>query len=314
MFPVTFLAELERCLDRPIGSYFDLIAGASTGGVIAVALALGCRASEVRDLYESRGPEIFGQNWGVPFCSVARKFRWFRWICMHKYDSGPMRSVFCEVFGNRRIGESRTRLLVPAWNPVTRSVHLYKTAHHLRLETDYRSSAVDVALATAAAPTYFRRHITRHGVGLLDGGIWANNPIAIATVEAITLLGWPRESLHVLSLGCLEETYTFPKWAGLWTLGRKCVDLFMDGQSYGAMGIARLLTGHGHERTAIHRIDQTVPHRVYPMDDPRAIQDLKGLGCAKAREQLPILKPVFFDCPASVFTPIYRLDEERDGD
>ncbi len=70
-----------------------------------------------------------------------------------------------------------------------RSVYIYKTAHHPRLKTDYRSPAVDAALATAAAPTYFRQHITQHDVGLLDGGVWANNPVAIAVVEAIGVLG-----------------------------------------------------------------------------------------------------------------------------
>ena len=229
------------------------------------------------------------------------------------YGSDALRAALREVFGDRRIGEARTRLIIPAWNPVARSVYLYKTAHHPRLEMDYRSSAVDAALATSAAPTCFRHHITRHDVGLVDGGIWANNPTAIATVEAITLLGWPRESLHVLSLGCLEETYTVPKWAGLGTLGPKLIKLFMDGQSHGAMGIAKLLTGHEHERPAIHRIDHTVPYRAYRMDDPRTIRDLKGLGHTKARDRLPILKPVFFDRAADEFTPIYHLNEERDG-
>ena len=263
-FPAALLAELEQRLDHPIGSYFDLIAGTSTGGIVAIALSLGHRASEILDLYESRGPEIFGQDRDAPFSSAARKLRALRWIFRHKYDSDALRSALREVFGDRRIGEARTRLIIPAWNPVARSVYLYKTAHHPRLETDYRSSAVDAALATSAAPTCFRHHITRHDVGLVDGGIWANNPTAIATVEAITLLKWPRESLHVLSLGCLEEAYTVPKWAGLGTLGPKLVKLFMDGQSHGAIGIAKLLTGHEHERTAIHRIDHTVPYGGLP--------------------------------------------------
>ena len=55
-FPAAFLAELEQHLDRPIGSYFDLIAGTSTGGIIGVGLALGHSASEILGLYESRGP------------------------------------------------------------------------------------------------------------------------------------------------------------------------------------------------------------------------------------------------------------------
>ncbi len=63
-FPAAFLAGLEPDVDRPIGSYFDLIAGTSTGGIIAIGLAMGLRASELLDLYEKRGPEIFGQGRG----------------------------------------------------------------------------------------------------------------------------------------------------------------------------------------------------------------------------------------------------------
>ena len=312
-FPAALLADLEQRLDNPLASYFDLIAGTSTGGIIAIGLALGYRASEILDLYEARGPEIFGQDRDTLFSLVAGKLSILRWLYRNKHDSDALRATLREVFRDRRIGEARTRLVIPAWNPVAQSVYIYKTAHHPRLETDYRSSAVDAALATSAAPTYFRHHITQHDVGLLDGGIWANNPIAIATVEAIALLGWPRGSLHVLSLGCLEETYTIPRWAGLGTLGPKLVKLFMDGQSHGAMGMAKLLTEHEHARTAIYRINHTVPYGAYQMDDARVIQDLKGLGHAKGRDRLPILRPVFFDRPAEVFTPVYHLNEERDG-
>lgn len=310
VFPAAVLAELEQHLDQPIGSYFDLIAGTSTGGILAIGLSLGLPASELLDLYEKRGPQIFGQDHGPLGNLVLRNVRGVRWLYRRKYDSDALRAVLQEVLGNRRIGDARTRLIVPAWNPVAQSVYIYKTAHHRRLKTDYKSLAVDAALATSAAPTYFQHHITQYDVGLLDGGIWANNPVAIAAVEAITLLGWPRESLQILSLGCLEETYTIPKWAGLGTLGSKIVKLFMDGQSHGAMGIAKLLTGHEHDRTAIYRINHTVPNNAYKMDDTRVIQDLKGLGHTKARDQLPVLESVFFDRPAKSFTPVHRLNEE----
>ena len=312
-FPAALLAELEQRLDNPIGAYFDLIAGTSTGGIIAIALALGHRASEILELYESRGPEIFGQDGDTLFNRVTGSLRILRWFYRNKYDSDALRAALRDVFGDKRIGEARTRLVIPAWNPVAQSVYIYKTAHHPRLETDYRSSAVDAALATSAAPTYFRQHITGRDVGLLDGGVWANNPTAIATVEALAVLGWPRESLHVLSLGCLEETYTISKRSGLGTLGAKVVKLFMDGQSHGAMGITKLLTGHEHERTALYRINHTVPYNAYRMDDSRVIQDLKGLGHSKGRDRMPVLRPVFFDRPVDGFTPIHQLAEERDG-
>jgi len=307
-FPASLLAGLEQHLDRPIGSYFDMIAGTSTGGIIAIGLAMGVRASDLLDIYEKRGPEIFGDGHGPVADYLYRKLRAFRWSYRRKHNPGPLRAVLHDVLGDKRIGDARTRLIIPAWNPVSRSVYIYKTAHHPRLRNDYKSFAVDAALATAAAPTYFPQHITQHAVGLVDGGIWANNPVALAVVEAITLLGWPRDSLHVLSLGCLEETYTVPKWAGIGTLGTKLLKLFMDGQSHGAMGIAKLLTGHEHERTAIHRINHIVPYNTYKMDDSRVIQDLKGLGYSFARERQPVLDPVFFNGPADAFEPVYMLD------
>ncbi len=226
-FPAAFLAEMEQHLDNPIGSYFDLIAGTSTGGILAIGLSLGFPASELLDFYEKRGPGIFGEDHGGLTKAVYRKLRSFRWLYRPKHDSDVLRAALQEVLGDRRIGDARTRLVVPAWNPTSKSVYIYKTAHHPRLKTDYRSHAVDAALATSAAPTYFQQHITQHGVGLLDGGIWANNPIAIAAVEAITLLGWARESLHILSLGCLKEVYTIPKRAGLGPLNSKIIKLFL---------------------------------------------------------------------------------------
>jgi hypothetical protein len=106
-------------------------------------------------------------------------------------------------------------MLIPAWNPVAQSVYIYKTAHHSRFSTDYKSLIVDVALATSAAPTYFQQHMTKESIGLIDGGIWANNPIAVAVTEAIGILKWPADELFILSLGCLDEAYTLPKAAGI---------------------------------------------------------------------------------------------------
>lgn len=61
-FPAAFLANLEQDLEQPIGRYFDLIAGTSTGGIIAIGLALGLRAADILRLYEEEGPAIFSQS------------------------------------------------------------------------------------------------------------------------------------------------------------------------------------------------------------------------------------------------------------
>ena len=305
VFPAAFLACIEQNLDCSLSSYFDLISGTSTGGIIAIGLAMGISASDLVKLYEEHGSEIFGCNDGSVKGRVKCLIRATRRMYRSKYDATNLRIALNGTLGDKRIGDAKTRLVIPAWNSVTKSPNVYKTAHHPRLKNDYKSLAVDVALATAAAPTYFPQHITSNSVSLVDGGIWANNPIAIAVTEAITLLNWPRNSLHVLSVGCLDEIYTVPKNVGVRHI-KKILKLFIDGQSYGAMGIAKLLTGHEHERTAIHRVNPAVPYNTYRMDDSRVIKTLKGLGYTLARERQPILEPVFFLEPAEVFNPIYR--------
>ena len=310
-FPAAFLANLEQQLQHPIGRYFDLIAGTSTGGIIAIGLGLGLRAADILELYENRGPWIFGQD-GLPVINwVKRRVGAVRHMGWSKHSSERWRQALTEVLGDRRLGEASMRLVIPAWSPTTRTVYIYKTAHHPRLQVDYKAKAIDAALATASAPTFFRQHITENDVGLFDGGVWANNPIAIAVVEAVTLLGWPPQSLHVLSIGCLDEVYTLPAAGGWGAFNKKLIKLFMDGQAHGAMGMAKLLTGHEHERETIHRVDHTVRYGDYAMDDARLIRELKGLGFEQARNRLPTIQRVFLDTPAEPFVPCHSL---ADGD
>lgn len=306
-FPAAFLANLEEDLDEPIDRYFDLIAGTSTGGIIAIGLALGMSAAEILKLYEDKGPAIFAQTHsGLPGW-LSRRFRWGRWMFWGpKYSVAPLRDALHETLGDRRLGEARTRLLIPAWHPQTQGVYIFKTAHHSRLKTDYRELAVDAAMATAAAPSYFAQHITANDVGLADGGLWANNPAGIAVVEAIATLGWPAGNLKVLSIGCLEEVKEVHEAYGAARLARQLASLFMAGQSHGSLSVAQILTGDPHERKAIHRVSQPVPDGFYGLDDTRRIRSLKDRAFAEARIQKPILQSEFFTGPAEEFVPAYR--------
>lgn len=307
--PASFLAALEEDLDRPIGEYFDLIAGTSTGGIIAIGLAMGLRAKDLLDLYVNRGPHIFGQAGNSLLARAGEIWRGFRHAAAPKHDAELLRTELTAVLGERKIGHAKTRLLVPAWDADLRSVYIYKTAHHPRLKTDYRKFALDAAMATAAAPTYFKRHRTADDVGLLDGGTWCNNPIALAVVEAITLLSWPANSLRVLSLGCVNEVYMIGDAPGWAVLGSDVIKLFMDGQSRSAMGMAKLLTGHEYERDALFRVCPDVPKGFFKLDDTRRITQLKGMGAAAARKERPRVEPVFLTQPAEPFVPHYPLSE-----
>jgi hypothetical protein len=307
VFPAAFLATFEEDLGQPIGSYFDLIAGTSTGGILAIGLALGIPARRLLQLYEERGPEIFGQGPGRLPRLLRGMARSARHAFAPKHDADVLRGVLADVLGEQRIGDAKTRLLVPAWEADRRSVYIFKTAHHPRLKSDYRRLAIDAALATAAAPSYFKRHRTEDGVGLIDGGVWANNPVALAVVEAVTLLGWPAETLKVLSLGCVNEIYMLDEGPGVGRLVFDLARLFISGQTHGALGMAKLLTGHEYEREALYRVCPDVPKNLFRLDDTSKVNRLKGLGASSARENRPRLDQAFFQQPAEPFLPLYSL-------
>jgi patatin-like phospholipase/acyl hydrolase len=120
--------------------------------------------------------------------------------------------------------------VIPAWHPILERVYIYKTAHHPRLETDYKQPAIDAAMATAAAPTFLKPHITESSVELVDGGVWANNPIGVAAIEAIGMLGWTRDRLKILSIGTINEPGRLPRLRGKLPMAASVARLFMAGR------------------------------------------------------------------------------------
>ena len=282
VFPASFLATIEDSINDRVANYFDLIVGTSTGGIIALGLGLGLSAKEILAFYEESGPIIFGGN---------RLLRWFRWLGISKYSSGPLEETLNGCFGEKKLGDSEKRLVIPCLNLENGEVHVYKTAHHPRLLRDYKERAVDVALATAAAPTYFPTHRSVAGTPLIDGGMWANNPVGVSVVEAISVLGWPKDSLKVLSLGCTEPLDV--NWGRSIALGKsywafKLIDVFMHAQSNSSIGTAKLLAGHDN----VMRIASELPPGRFSLDGTRELPSLKGLGDSSAREALPKLREI----------------------
>ena len=307
VFPAALLARVEEHLEHPIGHYFDLIAGTSTGGIIAIGLGLGLSAGDILKLYVEQGPAIFGQEHGAIENWVRQKLRGMAHLFVTKHSSEPLRCALEDVLGRRKLGESRTRLVIPAWHPVLERVYIYKTAHHPRLETDYKQPAIDAAMATAAAPTFLKPHMTESAVELIDGGVWANNPIGVAAIEAIGMLGWPGDQLKILSIGTINEPGSLPRLRGQLPMAASVARLFIAGQAHSALGTAKIVTGDVHQRQAIWRIDQTAPKGRYTLDNAARISEMRDRAFAEAREQLPELRRHFFGVPADEFVPFHAL-------
>lgn len=311
VLPAAFLAAIEDTTGKRIVDHFDLIAGTSTGGIIALALALGLSANDILGFYRDQGAHVFHQDpvdcslRSRVLAAIGKRWRDTRQFAMPKYDPERLREALMKIFGERVLGVSRTRLVIPAYHARRREVYVFKTAHHRRFQVDWKSRATDVALSTAAAPTYFPGHRNPNGAVLLDGGIWANNPVGMAVVEGIGVLGWAPKDIYVLSLGCTEDTYTIPTNTGKLGVGLSAQDIFMQGQSKGSIGTAKLLVGHSDTEPKFFRFTHTDAWKVFGLDKASMIDELRGLGAALARDALPTINQLFLHTPIEPFSPYY---------
>lgn len=304
-FAAAFLAELESQVGRPVGAYFDLVAGTSTGGIIALGLGSGLSAKDILEFYRRYGPKIFSSPHGL-----GRAAAWIASWFSGKYEATGLRDALSRTFNDKLLGDSKLRLVIPSQNLETGEVHIYKTAHHERFTTDYRIAMVDVALATSAAPTFFPSHKLPSGAAFVDGGLWANNPSGVAAVEALGVLQWNANEVLLLSLSCTRSPLDM-SWAAAYSMGKlywgaKLLDVVSAGQSSGALGAAQHLLGH----EKVFRIEPVVAPGRFALDGHKEIEALAGLGATEARKAMPALAPVF-DEPAEPFVPLYQVAKEE---
>jgi len=139
--------------------------------------------------------------------------------------------------------------------------------------------------------------------------VWANNPVAVAVIECLGVLGWNPPELRVLSLGCTTAPLNV-NWGRSYALGTaywglKIADVFMSAQSSSAIGMAQHLIG---DRANLVRISPSVGKR-FGLDTLAEIPSLEGLGDSEARKAFPMLRPLFFQGPiAEPFAPCHRLE------
>jgi uncharacterized protein len=213
LFTIEVLSRLEQQAGRPIGECFDLIAGTSIGGIIAIGLAMGKPAAEIKKVFLDRGEEIFPRG-------EKPKSRPGRWLEMckkaigPKYDGTALQEAIESVVGKEKlIGDAHTRLLIPTVNMTKGGVQMFKTPHNEKLVMDQHLRAADVAMATSAAPLFFPLAKIQNSY-FADGGLVANSPDACAVHEAVHFAGQDRNDVHVLSIGTTSTKFSLPTSLG----------------------------------------------------------------------------------------------------
>ena len=260
------LARLEDTLGAPVRERFDLIAGTSTGSILAGAASTNIPMKTLADLFESQADRIFSR----------RRFSLFPFI-RSRYSAHPLERVIGEYVPEVTMGEVSTPLMITSSDISTGGVHVFKSRYLEDLGEPYmRDGQVrlrDAILASCAAPTYFDpRQVGQYL--LADGGLWANNPTIIAVIEALSKFRQPLGNIRVLSVGT-GRTASFYTRRGAWGLltgwgGSKLVSYVLGLQSQASTNMAKLLLGDRHVR-----LDPEI--KSWKLDDIKNMESLKAL-------------------------------------
>ena len=182
LYTACVLAGLEERAGVPLGRCFDLIAGTSVGGILALGLACEVPAAEMRQLFAERGADIFSRR-PLATGAIGNLLDLTRSVWGPKYSGAALREALHERIGDRTLGQALHHVVVPAVNISKSMTKIFKTPHAARSTGDESVRIVDVAMATCAAPAYFPA--VRIGKDLFaDGGMFAVAPDLVALHEA----------------------------------------------------------------------------------------------------------------------------------
>jgi patatin-like phospholipase/acyl hydrolase len=236
LIPALVLAEIEQRTGRRIAELVDLVAGTSTGGILACGLTRPgpdgrplYSAQELAGIYVEEGPRIFHRS------LLKRIFSVDGWVD-ERYDDDGLDAALARYLGEATLSQALADVLVTAYEISDRLAFFFRSAR-ARSDPAYDFPLVQVARATGAAPSYFEPAEATDVAGartypLVDGGVFAVNPSMCALAD-VTAAGRADELRLMLSLGTGEHTrsYSFEQtrsWGQLeWA--RPVLDMVFDG-------------------------------------------------------------------------------------
>lgn len=204
----SFIAEIERHFKElrfavSFAKDFDLYCGTSTGAILSLGLAKGLSGSQLVDLYERLGEPVFGR-----WSKGRNLLRSTRSIFWSKHSADRLRRELEDAFGNTTLDELHVqgkRVMITAFCVTSGKTRIFKTKNSSRQSQQGKLKLSEIALASAAAPTYFplvelqdpeMKSIER----FCDGGVSANHPSLLGFAEAVFEFRAPPESIKILSL------------------------------------------------------------------------------------------------------------------
>jgi patatin-like phospholipase/acyl hydrolase len=283
--PAAVLIEVESQLRTllgdetlKIGECFDMVAGTSTGGILACLFLAPSPSDPARarfgaadalSFYLENGDEIFER-------SAWQKFRSAGGVVDEKYSADTLETLLKKYLGDLKLSELIRPSLITAYD-----TKLYRPTfftQHDAVLTPLREYLVrDVGRATSAAPTYFQTALAENmdeipnAHPMIDGGVFANNPAACALVEALALTKAPQLGrIAILSLGTGRKSatisYSDSKDWGLVQWARPLIGILMEGVSQTVDYQLKTIYGSLGKSAQYLRIDGEFGDRINDLD------------------------------------------------
>ncbi len=192
IYTAQLLAEIEQAFQKRVRTCFDLIAGTSTGAIIAGAAVSDIPMQDIVELFETETPHIFRRRWyRIP-------------LFLSKYSSEKLAQILAAHLPATPLNEIATPLMITSSEISKSNVHIFRSNYGSRdsesVPTDKEVSLRDAILASCAAPTFFAPKSMDNAL-LADGGLWANNPSTIALAEALSAFEKDTREIRILSVG-----------------------------------------------------------------------------------------------------------------
>lgn len=188
IFAIAILQTLEEDVGHSIGGLFDVVAGTSTGAIIAASVALNKDMKEIYKSYKHFGGKIFTRQAKVGlFKSV--------------YSDRSLRHLLKQAFGDVKLQDITKPLLIPAVDITHGKPFTHRSNYGHPDSEDLSIKVWDAVLSSCSAPVYFPPNKIGDQYLSIDGGLWANNPSLVCLTEAIHFFGKSMEEINILSIG-----------------------------------------------------------------------------------------------------------------
>ncbi|GAE35966.1 CBASS cGAMP-activated phospholipase [Halalkalibacter akibai] len=280
IFAVAVLQGIEAEYKKPISELFDVIAGTSTGAIIATSVALKKPMKDVLKSYKKFGKEIFN-----PQAQIG--------IFKSVYSDRYLRRYFKRNFGELTLADVKQPLLIPAVDVTHGKPYVYRSNYGHPGSADLTIKLWDAVLSSCSAPVYFPPNNINNKYLSVDGGLWANNPSMVCVTEAMHFFQKKIDEIKIFSVGTglqeIEYKIEKDKYWGIkkWLpfqfpfmkITPKLLDLALDLSSESITYHCQHLLGERY-----YRLNKDLGTEI-PFDDVKCMDELIDLGKQTYKEQ-----------------------------